>query len=120
MSGAEARRRCPNAAFLTPRFGAYRMASDVVMTALRELSPLVEPLSLDEAYVDLSAGPAAPELDAETVRGIAERLRTTIRQRTALVASIGAGTSKLVAKIASDLDKPDGLLVVPPGDELAL
>ncbi|MDX6257838.1 MAG: polymerase [Frankiales bacterium] len=119
MSGAEARRRCPNAAFLGSRFGAYRMASDVVMAALHELSPLVEPLSLDEAFVDLSAGDH-PDLGAEAVRVIAERLRATIRHRTGLTASVGAGTSKLVAKIASDLDKPDGLLVVPPGDELAL
>ena len=119
MSGAEARRRCPNAAFLHPRFGAYKMASDVVMTALRELSPLVEPLSLDEAYVDLSAG-EHDELGTEAVRAIAACLRQTITERTGLTASVGAGTSKLVAKIASDLDKPDGLLVVPPGDELAL
>ncbi|BEP15688.1 DNA polymerase IV [Acidothermaceae bacterium B102] len=119
MSGAEARRRCPNAAFLHPRFGAYRMASDVVMSTLRELSPLIEPLSLDEAYVDLSAG-EHPDLDTEAVREIAVRLRRTITERTGLTASVGAGSSKLVAKIASDLDKPDGLLVVPPGDELTL
>jgi DNA polymerase IV len=119
MSGAEARRRSPNAAFLNPRFGAYRMASDVVMAALRELSPLVEPLSLDEAYVDLSAGDHS-DLDTEGVREIATRLRQTIAVRTGLTASVGAGSSKLVAKIASDLDKPDGLLVVPPGDELTL
>ncbi len=119
MSGAEARRRCPNAAFLGSRFGAYRMASDVVMAALRELSPLVEPLSLDEAFVDLSAGEPG-DLGPEAVRGIAETLRATIQRRTGLTASVGAGTSKLVAKIASDLDKPDGLLVVPPGDELTV
>ena len=68
----------------------------------------------------LVGGCAGGDLDADAVRGIAERLRTTITARTALVASIGAGTSKLVAKIASDLDKPDGLLVVPPGDELGV
>ena len=119
MSGAEARRRCPRAAFLSPRFGAYRMASDVVMAALHELSPLVEPLSLDEAYVDLSAGDH-DDLGTDAVRDLAGRLRTTIRERTGLTASVGAGSSKLVAKIASDLDKPDGLLVVPPGDELTL
>ena len=89
------------------------------MSALRELSPLVEPLSLDEAYVDLSAGDHA-DLGTEAVRAIAAALRRTITERTALVASVGAGSSKLVAKIASDLDKPDGLLVVPPGDELTL
>ncbi|MDX6207394.1 MAG: polymerase [Frankiales bacterium] len=121
MSGAEARRRCPGAAFLGPRFGAYRMASDIVMAALRELSPLVEPLSLDEAFVDLSAaGPAAGDLGPESVRRIAEQLRATIRDRTGLTASVGAGSSKLVAKIASDLEKPDGLLVIAPGEELAM
>ena len=119
MSGAEARRRCPNAAFLGSRFAAYRLASDVVMAALRELSPLVEPLSLDEAFVDLSAGEHG-DLSAEGVRRVAAQLRETIRHRTGLTASVGAGSSKLVAKIASDLDKPDGLLVVPPGDELSL
>jgi DNA polymerase IV len=113
MSTAEARSRCPRAAVLSPRFAAYRAASDVVMDLLRALSPAVEPLSLDEAYVDLAAG----DRRGEDVRRVAAQLKADVLARTGLVASVGAGTSKLVAKIASDLDKPDGLHVVEPGTE---
>jgi DNA polymerase-4 len=88
------------------------------MGLLRELSPLVEPLSLDEAYVDLAAG--GHDLSVGAVRALAGELRTAIRRRTALPSSVGVATSKLLAKVASDLDKPDGLVVVPPGDELAV
>jgi DNA polymerase-4 len=119
MSTAEARRRCPRAAVLHPRFPAYQAASAVVMVLLRRLSPLVEPLSLDEAYVDLAAG-GHDDLSPGGVRRLAEQLRADVRAGTGLVASVGAGSSKLVAKIASDLDKPDGLHVVPPGTELDL
>ncbi|HWG92896.1 MAG TPA: DNA polymerase IV, partial [Mycobacteriales bacterium] len=113
MSTSEARSRCPRAAVLSPRFAAYRAASDVVMDLLRALSPAVEPLSLDEAYVDLAAG----DLRGADVREVAAGLKADVLARTGLVASVGAGTSKLVAKIASDLDKPDGLHVVAPGTE---
>ena len=116
MSTMEARARCPNAAFLAPRFEAYQAASVVVMGLLRELSPLVEPLSLDEAYVDLEAG-AHADLSDDGVRRIAGGLKDAVHERTGLTLSVGAGTSKLVAKIASDLDKPDGLLVVSAGQE---
>ena len=119
MSTSEARRRCPRAAVLSPRFPAYKAASSAVMALLHELSPLVEPLSLDEAYVDLAGG-TADDLSVDGVRQIAERLRADVRAATGLVASVGAGTSKLVAKLASDMDKPDGLHVVPPGTELDL
>ncbi|MDQ3105311.1 MAG: DNA polymerase IV [Actinomycetota bacterium] len=116
MSTAEARRRCPHAAYLTPRFGAYQAASDLVLAQLRELSPLVEPLSLDEAFVDLA--PTAPDAGVDDLRELAEQLRAQVRTCTGgLTASVGLATSKLVAKIASDLDKPDGLVVVPPGTE---
>lgn len=118
MSTAEARLRCPRAAVLSPRFAAYKAASDVVMRLLQELSPLVEPLSLDEAYVDLAGGDH--DLSLPGVRALAERLRADVLRTTGLVASVGLGSSKLVAKIASDLDKPDGLHVVPPGTELDL
>ncbi|MFP5336530.1 MAG: DNA polymerase IV [Actinomycetes bacterium] len=117
MPTAEARRRCPHAAFLAGRFAAYRVASDVVMGLLRDLSPLVEPVSLDEAYVDLA--PTHAGLDAAAVAAVAEDLRRAVREATGLTASVGAATSKLVAKIASDLRKPDALLVVPPGEEAA-
>ncbi len=117
MSTAEARSRCPHAAFLTGRFDAYRETSRAVMAVLRELSPLVEPLSLDEAFVDLAA--AGP--DDVSVAGVTEtarRLKDTVREVTGgLCGSVGIGTSKFVAKVASDLEKPDGLVVVPAGTE---
>jgi DNA polymerase-4 len=120
MSTAEARRRCPNAAFLIPRFTAYRDISERVMALLAELSPLVEPLSLDEAFVDLEAGPHGPGLDAERATAVARDLRDAIRDATGLTASVGVASSKLVAKIASEAAKPDGLVVVSPGEERSL
>jgi len=119
MSMAEARRRCPQAAYLVPRFSAYTSISAIVMEMLHELSPAVEPISLDEAFVDLAAG-LQGGLDTESVTALGARLKAAIRTRTGLTASIGAGTSKLIAKIASDSGKPDGLVVVPPGGERAL
>jgi DNA polymerase-4 len=121
MSTAEARRRCPpGTAFLGGRFAAYRRTSDVVMGLLRDLSPLVEPASLDEAYVDLAAG-ADLDLSVAGVSALAADLKRRIAEATGgVTGSVGAGSSKLMAKIASDLDKPDGLVVVPPGEELAV
>jgi DNA polymerase-4 len=119
MSMGEARRRCPSGtAFLGGRFAAYRRTSDVVMALLRQLSPLVEPASLDEAYVDLAAG-EEHDLSVEGVTEIGRRLKERIAEATGgVTGSVGIGTSKLMAKIASDLQKPDGLVVVPPGTEL--
>ena len=117
MSMAEARRRCPHAAFLAGRFGAYHETSEIVLAALRDLSPLVEPLSLDEAFVDLAAGPPR-DLSSAGVRVIADGLRRDIVEVTRLTASVGAATSKLLAKIASEQAKPDGVLIVEPGTEL--
>ncbi|MBF4160938.1 DNA polymerase IV [Nocardioides acrostichi] len=120
MSTREARARCPHAAFLSGRFHAYREASAVVMALLRELSPLVEPLSLDEAFVDLAAA-GLPDLDVDTVTQTAQRLRARVYEATdGLTASVGVASSKFLAKVASDLDKPDGLVVVTPGTELEL
>ncbi len=117
MSTREARARCPHAAFLTGRFGAYRDTSRAVMDLLRSVSPLVEPLSLDEAFVDLVASPLEV-YDVAAVSAFAEDLRARVHAVSGgLTASIGIGTSKFIAKIASDLDKPDGLVVVPPGTE---
>ena len=114
-----ARRRAPNAAYLTPRFGAYQVLSEVVLGQMAELSPLVEPVSMDEAFIDLAplAGEFGGVLTSDTVRGIAAGLRTRITAATGLTASVGAGTSKLIAKIASDAQKPDGLVVIEPGSE---
>lgn len=118
MSTAEARSRCPHAAFLSGRFDAYAATSRAVMAELRAISPLVEPLSLDEAYVDLAASPAGPDLDVETATEIGRTLKGAVHDVTGgLTASVGVASSKLIAKIASELDKPDGLVVVSPGSE---
>jgi len=112
---ARARRACPDGVFLAPRFDAYREASAQVMAILREVTPLVEAISLDEAFLDTRG--AARRLG--TGPEIAAALRTQIRAETDLTASVGVGTTKLIAKLASDLAKPDGMLVVEPGTETA-
>jgi DNA polymerase-4 len=118
MSTAEARSRCPHAAFLVGRFDAYRASSRLVMRALRNRSPLVEPLSLDEAFVDLAASPHELDLSPAGLDAIAAELKAEVHDVTGgLTASIGIATSKLIAKIASELDKPDGAVVIPPGSE---
>ena len=117
MPTALARRRCPNAAYLFPRFGAYHEVSQVVMELLRELSPLVEPQSLDEAFVDLEAMEGGAPETVQDVRSVAKRISDEVRARTGLTASVGAGTSKLVAKVASDAEKPVGCVVVAAGAE---
>ena len=114
----EARRRCPHAAFLSGRFGAYREASGIVMGLLHELSPLVEPLSLDEAFVDLAAGPRR-SLEEADLLDLAADLRARVQELTGgLTASVGLGSSKFIAKVASELAKPDGIRLVAPGDEV--
>ena len=120
MSGREARARCPHAAFLSGRFHAYRDTSRKVMQVLRELSPLVEPLSLDEAFVDLAAADL-PDLEVETVTAAGAELRRRVQEVTGgLTATVGIASSKFLAKVASELDKPDGMTVVAPGTELDL
>ncbi|MBM9460553.1 DNA polymerase IV [Nocardioides sp. zg-536] len=120
MSTREARARCPHAAYLSGRFEAYRAASEAVMGVLRSCSPLVEPLSLDEAFVDLEQADLA-DLEVPTVTAFAEDLRRRVREVTGgLTASVGVASSKFLAKVASDLRKPDGLFVVAPGTELEL
>jgi DNA polymerase-4 len=117
MPTSEAWRRCPNAAFLSGRFHAYRDTSRAVMTLLREISPLVEPLSLDEAFVDLE-GADLPDHSVASVSALARELKERVHEVTGgVTGSVGIGSSKLIAKIASDLDKPDGLVVVAPGME---
>jgi DNA polymerase IV len=119
MSTAEARRRCPpGTAFLGGRFAAYRRTSDVVMGLLRGLSPLVEPVSIDEAYVDLAAS-GEHDLSVDAVTELGRSLKERIAAATGgVTGSVGIGSSKLMAKLGSELDKPDGLVVVPPGGEL--
>ncbi len=118
MPMAQARRLCPNAAYLVPRFQLYRTISEQVMELLGRLSPLVEPLSLDEAFVDLEAGGVA--FGSAAAREAGERLRRDIRAVTGLSGSVGLAGSKMLAKIASEQAKPDGLVLMEPGTERAL
>ncbi|MFH1560803.1 MAG: DNA polymerase IV [Chloroflexota bacterium] len=109
-----AMRLCPQLVRVSPRFGRYREMSRQVMDIFLELTPLVEPLSLDEAYLDISAG-----VPRESVNLVAGDLKTRVKSQTGLVVSIGGGSSKTVAKVSSQLSKPDGLLLVSPGEEQA-
>lgn len=114
----EARRLCPHAAFLSGRFRAYREASGIVMGLLHRLSPLVEPLSLDEAFVDLAAGGHPGDPDA--LLALVAQLRADVAEQThGLTASVGLGTSKFMAKVASELAKPNGVRLIEPGTEVA-
>jgi DNA polymerase IV len=121
MPTHEARRRCPHAAFLVGRFGAYRTASSQVMDVLRRLSPLVEPLSLDEAFVDLRAATQELDYSRPGLELLIRQLRQEVRTTTdGLTASVGVATSKFVAKVATELAKPDGWSIVEVGHELQL
>ncbi len=118
MPMGQARRLAPHAAYLVPRFRLYRAISEQVMGLLGALSPLVEPLSLDEAFVDLEAGEAA--WDADSAEAVGRRLRDDIRRVTGLTGSVGLAASKMLAKIGSEEAKPDGLVLIRPGTERAL
>jgi DNA polymerase IV len=107
--------RCPSGVFLPVDGRKYQRVSRDVMAILRRYTPLVQPISIDEAFLDVT-GSRALFGDGEAIGG---RIRETIRDELGLTASVGVATSKLVAKVASDLRKPDALVVVPPGDEAA-
>ena len=115
MGGREARRLCPDAAVVVPRFEAYVAASKAVFAVFRDTSPLVEGLSIDEAFLDVRG----MERIAGTPVEIAARLRRDVRERVGLAITVGVARTKFLAKVASAVAKPDGLLVVPPGGELA-
>jgi DNA polymerase-4 len=110
MPSVQAGRLCPHAIFVRPRMAHYVAVSREIRAVFHEVSELVEPLSLDEAYLDVTEN----KLGMRGAARIAEHIRARIRERTGLTASAGAGPCKLVAKIASDVNKPDGLCVVPP------
>ncbi|HET9481654.1 MAG TPA: DNA polymerase IV [Candidatus Polarisedimenticolia bacterium] len=107
MPAAQALRLCPDLVLRPPRFVRYVEISRQVIGILKLFSPLVEAASLDEAYLDVSAAP-------ESAGTIAAAIKSRIREEVGLTASAGVGPSKLVAKIASDLGKPDGLVIVKP------
>ena len=108
MPMAEARRRCPNVIRIAPRMAHYQSVSREIFGVFREFTPLVEGLSLDEAFLDVTSSRRL----FGNGHNIAVAVKDRIRERTGLTASVGVATNKLVAKIASDLDKPDGLVVV--------
>jgi DNA polymerase-4 len=115
MPTVEARRRCPEGVFLAPRFPRYEALSRTVFSVYRRYTPLVEPLSLDEAFLDVTRSRAlhgAPERIARVVK-------QEVRDATGLTVSAGVADCKMAAKIASDLGKPDGLVEVPPGTTAA-
>jgi DNA polymerase-4 len=111
----EAGRLCPDGIFVPGDHERYLEASDEVMALFAERTPLVEPISLDEAFLDVTA---TAHLFGGAV-AIAKALKAGVRERCGLVLSVGVATNKLCAKIGSDLRKPDGLVVVPPGEEAA-
>ncbi|MEW2384616.1 DNA polymerase IV [Micromonospora sp. NPDC047707] len=115
MNGRQARRLCPDAVVVPPRMAAYTAASRAVFEIFRRTTPLVEGLSVDEAFLEVGglrrlAGPPAD---------IAVRLRREVREQVGLPITVGVARTKFLAKVASGVAKPDGLLVVPPGQELA-
>jgi DNA polymerase IV len=113
MSCAEALRRCPHVVFVRPRHAVYREYSRSVWETIRGIVPTVERTGLDEGYLDVGEV-ASDFLEA---RRIAEAVQTAVRAGTSLTCSLGVSTSKVVSKIASDLRKPGGIVVVPPGTE---
>ncbi|HEX6928108.1 MAG TPA: DNA polymerase IV, partial [Gammaproteobacteria bacterium] len=110
MPGGEARRLCPDGIFLPVRMSRYREVSAAVFDAMHSITPLVEGLSLDEAFLDITGSVRL----FGSIRNTGETLRGRIRSATGLDVSIGIAPSKFVAKIASDLEKPAGFVVVPP------
>jgi DNA polymerase-4 len=115
MGGSEARRRCPHAAVVEPRMSAYAEASRAVFEVFEETSPVVEALSIDEAFLDARGMEAV----FGTPEQIAVRLRREVRRRVGLPITVGVARTKFLAKVASAVAKPDGLLIVPPDGELA-
>ena len=110
---ATARRLCPHGVFLPVRMGRYKEMSDRVFGIFHRFSPLVEALSIDEAFLDVTG---TDRLFGGAVE-IARKIKAAVAAETGLTVSAGVAASKFVAKIASDMNKPDGLTVVPPGKE---
>ena len=115
MGVARARRLCPNAVVVEPRMSAYVEASKAVFEVFEDTSPLVEGLSIDEAFLDVRGVRRLSGSPAE----VAARLRAEVRERVGLPITVGVARTKFLAKVASRVAKPDGLLIVPPGRELA-
>lgn len=114
MGGRQAALLCPDAVVVPPRMTAYARASDAVFAVFRDTTPLVEPLSVDEAFLDV----AGLRRTAGEPVAIAARLRARVRDEVGLPITVGIARTKFLAKVASQEAKPDGLLLVPPGREL--
>src|SRR3989449_6321108 len=115
MGGRLARRLCPRAVVVAPRMSAYAEASKAIYKVFDDTTPLVEGLSIDEAFLDVRGMKRIAGTPAE----IAARLKRTVRERVGLPITVGVARTKFLAKVASGVAKPDGLLVVPPERELA-
>ncbi len=115
MGGGRARQLCPDAIVVSPRFSAYVQASRDVFAIFERTAPVVEAVSIDEAFLDVSG----LERISGTPEVIAQRLRREVRQQVGLPISVGVATTKHLAKVASNAAKPDGLLAIAPGEELA-
>jgi DNA polymerase-4 len=115
MGGRRARRLCPQAIVVPPRMSAYSEASKAVFAVFDDIAPLVEGLSIDEAFLDVRG----MERIAGTPTEIAARLRREVLERVGLPITVGVARTKFLAKVASGVAKPNGLLVVPPDGELA-
>jgi DNA polymerase-4 len=115
MGGRQALRLCPQAVVVGPRMSAYAEASKALFAVFEQACPLVEGLSIDEAFLDVRG----LERIAGEPPAIAARLRRDVREHVGLPVTVGVARTKFLAKVASGVAKPDGLLVVPPGDELA-
>ncbi|WP_068189783.1 DNA polymerase IV [Mycobacterium sp. UM_CSW] len=115
MGGSQARRLCPHAVVVPPRMNAYSRASDAVFEVFRDCTPVVEALSVDEAFLDVGGLRRV----SGTPTQIAHRLRADVRSRVGLPITVGIARTKFLAKVASQEAKPDGLLLVPPDQELA-
>lgn len=110
MSSRIAKQKCPQLIFVKPRFEVYRQVSHEIREIFLEYTPLVEPLSLDEAYLDVTENLKG----IETATQIAQEIKARIKEKTGLTASAGVSVNKFLAKIASDYRKPDGLFVIKP------
>ncbi len=109
MPSGEAARRCPEAVFVAPRRERYQEVSATVFAIFERFTPLVEPLSIDEAFLDVTGAQSLFGSGPE----IAQTIRRVIREETGLTASVGVAVNKFLAKLASDMNKPDGITVVP-------
>src|ERR1051326_3208094 len=111
MPSVTAKRKCPELIFVPPRFDTYRAVSRQIHAIFARFTSLIQPISLDEAHLDVTA----PLVDLGSATAIAREIKRLIREETSLTASAGVSYNKFLAKLASDHRKPDGLFVITPG-----